>query len=362
MWNWKYFDDIVCISCKDSIKRRKDCDIIFNKYKIPARYYLVDRHPNGSNHGCFESHINIFKEAYKKGLKKILILEDDIVVSESLTKKNLNYCVNFLENNNWDLFYFGAVPDMRNFYTTKKTSYNKIYQLNGICTHAYAINENVIKRYRKLTYNNIPYDYLLRDDIRIKSFAFYPTLFYQHTKALGTFSQNTINNYFRLNEFYAYYVNIPYDILVFVVIIILFLLLIKNIELIKKMSDVLIGTFIMLILVTAIYWEYKDQKRLEKRNRIKDIKDPKERIKEYEFYGTFNYENNVNWRSIFIGSFISSLVIYLSLKNVLNCNFNTYYILFIIIFLVYYFISDFKKFHLYRLMANKVRLRDILIL
>ena len=128
------------------------------------------------------------------------------------------------------------------------------------------------------------------------------------------------------------------------------------------MSNTFIAIIIILLFAAALYWEYKDLQRLEKRKRIKDIKDSKERIKEYEFHGVFNYENNVQWRTIFICSFISTITIYLFLNNTLNCKFNTYYILFIIIFLVYYFMSDLKKFHLYRIMANKVRLHDMLIL
>lgn len=223
MWNWNYFDDIICISCKPSIKRRKNCDKIFKKYKIPARYFIVDRHPNGSNHGCFLSHINIYKEAFEKQHKKILIFEDDIVPSTSLTSQNLNKSIRFMKKNKWDVFYLGAVPDLRGFKSTSKSSTENIYRLKSICTHAYVVGENVINNYKDLEYKKTPIDYLLRDDEKLNMFAYYPTFFYQETGYITVFSQNAINTYFRCLEWYAYNIGVPLVItfiLFFVIIII----------------------------------------------------------------------------------------------------------------------------------------------
>ena len=361
MWEWNYFDDIICISCKDSTKRRENADKIFKKYKIPARYYIVEKHPNGSNHGCFESHINIFKEAYDKGHKKILIFEDDIVVSSSLTKQNVSECIKFIKENKWDLFYLGAVPDMRGFNRTKKTSYENIYQLKGICTHAYIVNENVIRRYRNLQYKNVPIDYLLRDDKRLKSFAFYPTFFYQETSYIKNFPQDMINTYFRFNEWYSYKINIPLNIM-FSLILIVLVIVIKRIKIVIKMSTILLSIAIFILLILALYWEKKDYNRLEKRKKVKDIKNRKEREKEYQFYGTFNYKNNVQWRIIFIGSVISTMIIYCMLNDKIKFKTNYYFYIFITIFVVFHFITHFKTFHLYRPMANKVMSVDQVIL
>lgn len=226
MYKWDYFEDIVCISCKESTKRREHCDLIFKKYQIPARYHIVERHPGGGNPGCFESHITILTQCNNTNKKNVLIFEDDIVISNSLTPENLDKCIQFMKEHTWDLFYIGAVPDVRKWYKTYPTCYDNIYKLNSICTHAYVANNSIIKKYSNLVYNNIPIDYLFRDDKTISSYAYYPTLFYQETGYINKFSQSSINTYFRCLEWYAYYINIPLNELCILLLFIFILLVI----------------------------------------------------------------------------------------------------------------------------------------
>jgi len=119
---------------------------------------------------------------------------------------------------------------------------------------------------------------------------------------------------------------------------------------------------IIVILLLSIYWEFKDNDRINKRKKISDIKDDEERRKEYEFYGTFNYENNVQWRTIFIGAFISTIILYFLLVKNKSINKVYYIYIFLIIFITYYTICQFRTFHLYRIMANKIRQNDLIIL
>ncbi len=228
MYNWSIFDDIICISCKDSLERREICDEILKKYEIPARYSIVERHPNGINEGCFESHINILKECYKNGKKNVLVFEDDIVPSEFLTPQNLNICTDFMKNNKWDLFYLGAVPDVRTYHQMSKSKKEKgIYKIRSICTHAYVANENIIKKYKDLKYEGIPIDYMFRDE-ETESYALFPTLFYQNTGLIKYFSQDAINEYFKILEWYAYNFNFPlkYIIVIGLNIIVLIIIII----------------------------------------------------------------------------------------------------------------------------------------
>ena len=234
MYDWSLFDDIICISCKDSVERREICDKIFKKYKIPARYSIVERHSNGINEGCFESHINIFKECYEKGKKNVLVFEDDIVTSEFLTPENLNICNDFMKNNRWDLFYLGAVPDIRTYNQMDKRE-KGIYKIRSICTHAYAANENIIKKYKDLKYKGIPIDYMFRDQ-ETEAYSLFPTLFYQNTGLIKYFSQDAINEYFKLLEWYAYNFNfqLRYIIIIILMLILLFIIIILIFRKIKK--------------------------------------------------------------------------------------------------------------------------------
>ena len=109
------------------------------------------------------------------------------------------------------------------------------------------------------------------------------------------------------------------------------------------------------LLLLAFFWELKDYKRLHKRPSLSKIKDPKQKIKELKFYASYNSENNIFWRSIFIISFLSVFVIYNLLKTYnVNLDENMLIIIFLCIFLVQHFAWNFKVFHLYRVMTSKI--------
>jgi hypothetical protein len=85
------------------------------------------------------------------------------------------------------------------------------------------------------------------------------------------------------------------------------------------------------------------------------IKDFKEREKLYRFYGAFNYENNIMWRSLFISACIAACFIYLVFKYYPgNTELNTLIVLYIV-FITYYFTQIYKHFHMYRVMASNVK-------
>ena len=130
-----------------------------------------------------------------------------------------------------------------------------------------------------------------------------------------------------------------------------------------QLSFALSLTAFVIMLILAVYWEIKDNGRLVKRQNIYEICNEKEKVKEYEFYGTFNYYNNIQWRMIFVSTTIAVAVIYIAFCNQLkNISWTFYMYVFLIIFLVFYMSNHFKTFHTYRIMANKVKKNDIVIL
>ena len=204
MLDWSYFDKIYCITTKESFIRRSSCRMIAKEYNMDICFKKVERHPNGSNHGCFLSHIDIFKEAKDLNLQRIIVLEDDII-PQHLNENVLKKITDFLQNNDWDFFYFGAVPDCRkDNAAVKLKDGNGFYRIRSLCTHAYAINRSAIdKYYDSEYYSHIPLDYLFRDDLSLTSYAHYPTQFYQETGFNAP--QPLINAYLRIVEFYAYH-------------------------------------------------------------------------------------------------------------------------------------------------------------
>jgi len=117
----------------------------------------------------------------------------------------------------------------------------------------------------------------------------------------------------------------------------------------------MVYVLLSILFLLAFYWEYKDYHRMYKRPYIKDIKNTNQKIKELTFYSTYNYKNNIYWRSIFIISIISILIINYIMKSYsIDIKQEVLIICLIVIFLVQYFVNNFKVFHLYRIMSSKI--------
>ena len=122
-------------------------------------------------------------------------------------------------------------------------------------------------------------------------------------------------------------------------------------------GQIVIFISLVILLVLAASWEFKDYKRIKSRPYICDIKSDKDKQKEMEFYACFNSKNNIQWRGIFIMTFVSTfLVTYIISQFYDECiNFNLPILIFGAILLVFYIGDIYKNYHLYREMCYKVK-------
>jgi hypothetical protein len=144
-YDWSYFEKIYCISTPKAYVRRCAVREISEKLNATIDIRIFNRSSAGSNQGCGESHLSLVKEAYLKNFQRIIIFEDDIILS-FISPYILENIVQFLKSKNeWDLFYFGAVPDCRkdSCCTERQGSF---YRIRSLCTHAYALNRNFIEK------------------------------------------------------------------------------------------------------------------------------------------------------------------------------------------------------------------------
>lgn len=118
-----YFDMIYCLNLD---KRRDRWDKVkkeFRRFGISAsRFSAIDgenmSHPesdriesmsdrglieNSSALGCLKSHIEMIKDAKSKGYNRILIFEDDVMISEDFHSR-----ISLLSQMDWKIFYLGA--------------------------------------------------------------------------------------------------------------------------------------------------------------------------------------------------------------------------------------------------------------
>ena len=256
---WDFFDgQIYCINLNTRDDRYKSSKKIFEKYDVPVQYFRVNKHPKGGTYGCFDSHIKIIRKAYYEGAERVLIFEDDITPTDYLTPNHLEKAINFMENEDWDLFYLGALPNIRS-YKSYSTNYSGIYRLRGICTHAYIVNRKTMKQLINLKYEGTAIDYYYINNFD-KSYALYPTLFFQGLSEsdigynwwahYGT--KERVSTFYRCMESYAYY--IQYPIVLFVPVILL-LLGWFGMGMYKYYSpSLLLGILLMILLIVILLW------------------------------------------------------------------------------------------------------------
>jgi len=154
-----YFDQIYCINLKSREDRWEECQIEFKKHQIDGvfKFNAVSGIPKSvkvvgtlgidkanfnfkeklsGTVGCLLSHLKIIKDARKRKLSKILILEDDVQFVSGVQQRFAGMCGEIPDD--WSLLYFGG-NELGN---PIKVSDNVIRISNMLMTHAIAINGN----------------------------------------------------------------------------------------------------------------------------------------------------------------------------------------------------------------------------
>lgn len=185
---YAFFDDIVCINLEHRKDRKSISQSIFDKLNINCHFHTVQKHPKGGMYGCFDSHIQVIKDAYNKGVNYILIFEDDIKLTPSYTNSQVEICIEFLKGNkDWDIFFFGYVPyntnrgSFRGLFNAKFVN-NHIIEYRPFATHSYCVSRkgmNQILQHYELHIGKIHLDQFYVN-LKLKSYCAVPMLFDQH--------------------------------------------------------------------------------------------------------------------------------------------------------------------------------------
>lgn len=193
----KYFDNIYCLNLDKRQDRWEKVSKQFNRFNINVeRWSAIDGHfldsklleyynpdglkgeeasilgiPENKNAiGCLLSHLEIIKNAKENNYQRILIFEDDILLSNEFDKE-----VNKLFKLDWKLAYLGAsqfdwseIKIENNFYKSKKT----------LSTFAYAVESSIFDDI--LNIKSIKSIDNLLSELQIKfygdCFTFYPNI------------------------------------------------------------------------------------------------------------------------------------------------------------------------------------------
>jgi len=164
------FDKIFVINVEERSDRLERVSDVLHFLEIPFERYsaihkdsvegifntFIKRNPDSTITrpgyiACLLSHLSVYKIALDRGYKKILILEDDVLVHKDVKA----LMKTFFEDvpNDWDMIHFGYLPLSDDLQTWSHNNFKHIECLSGMvfrsrglwCCHAYAIKSDFMK-------------------------------------------------------------------------------------------------------------------------------------------------------------------------------------------------------------------------
>lgn len=247
---WNFFGSIRCINLVTSDTKYNKSNKIFDKYGINVDYLRILKNQESKVRGCYESHLQCIKESYNKGDAYCLIFEDDIVDNSSgLTQEKLSHVIDFIKNNDIDLFFLGCSHELYTKKITKASPF--ILKGSSDSKHAYVISRNFMKYMIKQEYRGLSIDEIYK--ITDKCYSVFPSFFY--TEGTGLLNKLPFINKTLLDkgqEWYVYNVNIPYMYLLILIILVLLILYYFS----PKRKT--LWLFIALFLVILSLWAFND--------------------------------------------------------------------------------------------------------
>lgn len=229
---WDFFDKIYCINLRIRKDRYSQSKQVFDRLKIPVEYFFAEKHLNGGEQGCFESHVSICKKAVKQNFDRIIIFEDDIIETSECTQKNISHIIRVLKNlKNWDIFYLGCFPMIH--HQTFATKHRDIYHSRALGTHAYILNKSFINTVSQWKWDGLAYDAYTSKNYH---YCYMPRLFDQRAVSSDIPRGFNIINYspflkkiiLDLNDWYAITIGYNiYSVILVIIIIILIVFIIK---------------------------------------------------------------------------------------------------------------------------------------
>ncbi|MBF0102869.1 MAG: glycosyltransferase family 25 protein [Desulfobacterales bacterium] len=207
---WAFFDKIYCISLEERPDRQQEAKIQFANVGLSdyVQFFIVKKHSTNCEQGIFESHLACIQQALTEQATTILIFEDDIFF-EGYSQKKIQDCTWFLSNiSKWSMFFLGCLVNK-----STKTTYPSILKMNYTSlTHAYAIHRNFAQILVNTSWQNIPYDGVLKSMQDDHCYGIYPSFAFQSRSSTDNINHmylNFIRNLLgglkqiqKMNEFY----------------------------------------------------------------------------------------------------------------------------------------------------------------
>ena len=227
---WSQFDMILCIE-QHSDHRKNKPNELFSRLGIVVQYVPQKNQSGNADIRRFAAHQLCMKMAYDASCQNVVIFEEDIEFLNAVSQKHYDDITHFIqENKTWDIFSFGAFPNIC-FDTATKFS-GAVFKVQTQSTHAYVASRTWMQKMLRINYHFLECSLDRIYAQNKNSFCVFPTLFYQIQWSASESVQFTPIVSKLIIEFknrYAQYVPVPvvYVILALVVILCIMLYVIS---------------------------------------------------------------------------------------------------------------------------------------
>lgn len=148
----KDIEEVVCINLVERPDRLEHMNKLIKDHNLSINFYHPSKNNENPRLGCATSHYNMVKYAKEKGLRNILILEDDIFFINPIES-----CIPLPDV--YDMLFFGGIP-VQFFDHENNPIYTYPYGVSWIrsstwCAHAYIVNNSI---YDDILNSGIPTD------------------------------------------------------------------------------------------------------------------------------------------------------------------------------------------------------------
>lgn len=220
-------DSVFCINLSQRTDKREQMEQLANRLGIHIKFIAAIEDKINPHRGCFLSHASIISQAYKDGINRLLVFEDDVIESNSLTPEKVSEVNKFIDTNpTWEIVQLGATPSILLGSVRRISKGSSIFHGKVFTSGAYIMSKRGIERYKNLTPTEK--SYIIDKHVfqsNSEQYAILPPLFIQ-TAAQNDISKSskTIlqvrNGFLRLSHVYGQFIPIP----LFWMLVILFLM------------------------------------------------------------------------------------------------------------------------------------------
>ncbi len=192
---WDFFDRFYCISLAEREDRRQSARHQFVRVGLSDRveFLIVDRHPEGSEAGIYDSHMTCLRKGLGSGARRMVVFEDDIVFDQFCPRR-LAACTQYLSAlPQWNLLFLGCLVS-----GSHQTPCAGVRSARYRClAHGYGVSREFAQTLVHKPWDGLPFDAMLAG-LDVTPYVIYPAIAFQSNSPSDNRRHRTLERVRRL--------------------------------------------------------------------------------------------------------------------------------------------------------------------